>query len=278
MLKKNRIALNRIIYPHLDLEDFFKLTADLGLKKIELRNDLPGKGIIDDYSPEQVKKLLKKYDLEILTINALQKFNLNKRLPQSTQELSELIELCLAIGSKAIVLCPNNDPEDQRSAEEAFQETVEALKVFAILFEQSGLWGYVEPLGFPESSLNSIIKAQEAIEQSGGSRYQMVWDTFHHHIGPDTLEIIQDRVELAKIGLIHLSGVESTIPIKQYRDQHRVLVSNQDQLKSKEQIKLLYALGYQGDISLEPFSPEIQSMKIEEIKLAIQKSIDYILI
>jgi hypothetical protein len=73
---------NRIIYPKLKLEDFFKFVKDLGLNKIELRNDLPGGKIIDGYTPGQLKELSKKYGVEILTINALQKFNLGEILPE----------------------------------------------------------------------------------------------------------------------------------------------------------------------------------------------------
>ena len=76
---------------------------------------------------------------------------------------------------------------------------------------------------------------------------------------------------------MHISGVESFIPIEQYRDNHRILVTAQDRLESKEQIKLLLKLGYKGDISFEPFAKEIQKMKIEEIKSAIDKSIEYII-
>lgn len=90
MIERSRIGLNRIIYPSLNLADFFKFTADLGLSKVELRNDLPGKGIIDSYSPEQVKDLSKKYGIEILTINALQKFNLGKFLPRLIKEIFPL--------------------------------------------------------------------------------------------------------------------------------------------------------------------------------------------
>ena len=61
MINRLRISLNRIIYPKLKLEDFFKFTKDLDLNKIELRNDLPGGEIIDGYSHEQFKQLLKKY-------------------------------------------------------------------------------------------------------------------------------------------------------------------------------------------------------------------------
>jgi len=60
MIKRSKIGLNRIIYPKLKLEDFFKFAKDLDLNKIELRNDLPGKEIIDGYTPEKIKVLLKK--------------------------------------------------------------------------------------------------------------------------------------------------------------------------------------------------------------------------
>ena len=277
MMERSKFSLNRIIYPNLKLEDFFKFTADLGLNKVELRNDLPKKGVIDTYSPEEIKDLLKKYGIEILTINALQKFNLGAVLPQAIKELKELINLSLSIGCKAIVLCPNNEVNDRRDSKEIFKETVGALKSFAPLFEESNLLGYVEPLGFKESSLSSLVTAMNAIQEAGYLNYKIVHDTFHHHIGPDTFDIIENKYDLSYTGLVHISGVESVIPTEQYRDNHRILVSAQDRLKSKEQIELLIKLGYNGDISFEPFAKEVQKMEIEEIKSAIDKSIGYII-
>jgi 2-keto-myo-inositol isomerase len=277
MMERSRFSLNRIIYPDLNLEDFFKFTADLGLNKVELRNDLPGKGVIDTYTPEEIKDLLKKYDLEILAINALQKFNLGEVLQKAIKELKELINLSFSIGCKAIVLCPNNEVNDRRNSKEIFKETVRALKSFAPLFKESNLLGYVEPLGFKESSLRSLVTAMNAIQEAGCPNYKIVHDTFHHYIGPDTFDIIEDRYNLSYTGLVHISGVESVIPTEQYRDNHRILVSVQDRLKSKEQIELLIKLGYNGDISLEPFAKEVQKMEREEIKSAIDKSIGYII-
>jgi len=277
MVERSKFSLNRIIYPDLNLEDFFKFTADLGLNKVELRNDLPKKGVIDTYSPEEIKDLLKKYGIEILTINALQKFNLGAVLPQAIKELKELINLSLSIGCKAIVLCPNNEVNDRRDSKEIFKETVGALKSFAPLFEESNLLGYVEPLGFKESSLSSLVTAMNAIKEVGCPNYKVVHDTFHHYIGPDTFDTIENKYNLSYTGLVHISGVESVIPTEQYRDNHRILVSAQDRLKSKEQIELLLKLGYNGDISLEPFAKEVQKMEIEEIKSAIDKSIGYII-
>ena len=93
MLDTERIALNRIVYPGVGMEEFFAITAELGLGKVELRNDLPGGKIIDDLTPDQVRKLAAKHQVQILTINALQKFNLPSNLAKAAQELKGLIEL-----------------------------------------------------------------------------------------------------------------------------------------------------------------------------------------
>jgi len=276
MIKRSKISLNRIIYPKLKLENFFKFAKDLGLNKIELRNDLPGGKIIDGYTAGQLKELLKKYGVEILTINALQKFNLGAILSQTIKELKKLINLSLSIGCKAIVLCPNNDVNDKRNPEEIFKETVKTLKSFGPLFQDSGIKGYLEPLGFEECSLRSIVTAMNAIQESGYPVYKIVHDTFHHHLGPDTFDIIENDYDISYTGLVHISGVECNISVEEYRDNHRVLVTAQDRLQTKEQIELLLKLGYAGNISFEPFSKTIQEMEIEKIKSAIDHSIEYI--
>jgi len=276
MIQRSKISLNRIIYPKLKLEDFFKFAQDLDLNKIELRNDLPGREIIDGYSHEQLKELSKKYGVEILTINALQKFNLAAILPETIQELKKLINLSLSIGCKAIVLCPNNDVNDKRDSEVIFEETVKALKSFGPLFQDSGMQGYLEPLGFEECSLRSIVTAMRAIQESDYPVYKIVHDTFHHHLGPDTFETIKNDYDISYTGLVHISGVECNIPVEEYRDNHRVLVTEQDKLQTKEQIELLLKLGYTGNISFEPFSEKIQEMEIKKIKSAINHSIECI--
>jgi len=276
MIKRSRFSLNRIIYPNLKLEDFYIFTKDLGLDKIELRNDLPGGEIIDGYSHEQMKEISKKYGVEILTINALQKFNLAAILPETIEELKKLINLSLSIGCKAIVLCPNNDVNDKRVSEEIFEETVKALKSFGPLFQDSGMQGYLEPLGFEECSLRSLVTTMKAIQESGYPVFKIVHDTFHHHIGPDTFDTIENDYDISYTGLVHISGVECNIPVYEYRDNHRVLVSEQDKLQTKEQIELLLKLGYAGNISFEPFSKKVQEMEIEKIKSAINQSIEYI--
>jgi len=276
MVENSKISLNRIICPSLELEDFFKLTAELGLQKVELRNDLPGRGIIDGKASPEANDLCRKYKISILTINALQKFNLAENRSKAADELEGLINLALAIDCPAIVLCPNNDTEDRRDPETIFKETVAALKFFAPLFEESGLRGFVEPLGFAESSISSLITAMKAIKESGSPNYRIVHDTFHHYLGPDNLDQLERDYDISYTGLVHMSGVESAIPRLKLRDEHRVMITAADSLKNLDQIAWLKKCGYRDDFSFEPFAREVQNLNTVELKHAVRRSIDLI--
>ena len=275
MIEKERVGLNRIILPNTPLDEFVRFAASLGLSGIELRNDLP-RGIIDHLSPESARDLFEQSAVEVWSINALQRFNVASLLPDLTEELKELIDLSKIIGCEAIVLCPNNDPADPRQAIQFFAETVRALQTFGPLFVDSGLKGYIEPLGFRESSLRSKVLALKAIREAGYPVYSIVHDTFHHHIGPEAISTLIEEYEVAATGLVHVSGVECSLAVADYRDEHRMLVGANDLLKSKEQIEVLLQLGYDGKISFEPFSKEIQSRDPEELRETLIGSIEYL--
>jgi len=277
MIEQNCFALNRIIAPSMGIQEFFEFAYSTGIRKVELRNDLGAKNAIDGLSPSQVAKMASDRGINILSINALQKFNLGSHKQNALSELSELIELAKAISCRAIVLCPNNDPKDARNKEQQIAETIDALATFGPLFTKAGILGLIEPLGFSISSLSSLLVAQECIRKSGFSCYRVVYDTFHHYIGPDDLTILGKNYDVKYTGLVHISGVEDDIPISQYHDQHRILVGPNDRMKSKEQILLLHRLGFSGDLSFEPFSPQIQNLSPDKLAYAIQKSIEFIL-
>ncbi|MEW6672739.1 MAG: TIM barrel protein [Thermodesulfobacteriota bacterium] len=277
MISRSQISLNRILFPALTLEAFFKTSSELNIHKVELRNDLPGKGCIDAFRPMQIVALSQKYAINILTINAQQKFNLQAVSQTVWKELKELVGLASAIGCKAVILVPNNDVKDNRTADVCFKETVAALKRFAPLFEDSGIKGYVEPLGFRECSLRSKVVAMRAIQESGGRNYKIVYDTFHHRLGPDTGDTLLNEYDVSYTGLVHVSGVESAVSTGSYRDKHRILITAQDRINNREQLNQLVKQGYRGDISFEPFAEEVQTMELEALKAAVDQSINFVL-
>ncbi len=276
MIDRKRFALNRITCPSLGLEEFFRLAVDLGLSKVEIRNDLPGGAIIDGMPRAKAAELAQKHGIGVLSINALQKFNLKSREKDNTAELEKLLDLAAALHCTAIVMCPNNDTADHRDARTRVEETVSGLKTFGPSFTKRGIQGWVEPLGFGESSLSSVVVAAEAVKKSGFGCYRIVFDTFHHYLGPDTEQDIDAAFARSQAGLIHASGVEAAIPKEKWRDAQRVLVSSADRMASKKQIDRMITLGYLGDISFEPFSSEVQNMGRDALASALRKSIEYL--
>jgi 2-keto-myo-inositol isomerase len=276
MLDKKRFGLNRITAPGLGLAEFYALAAKLGIKKVELRNDIRDGQIIDGLRPKDAADLAIKHGVQVITINALQKFNLAVQRPKAKEELARLLTLCGEIGCPAIVLCPNNDSGDLRSPELRFSETVDSLREFAPMFEKAGVLGYVEPLGFGISSLASVDVAVKAIRQSGSSRYRIVVDTFHHYLGPDSIEAAQKAAEAGLVGLVHISSVEADIPASEFRDAHRLLPSAKDVMGSKAIMQAINGAGYKGDISFEPFSVQVQKMAPALVEKALKDSMSYL--
>ena len=277
MIERSQFALNRIISPNMEMEAFFQLSRSLGLSKVELRNDLPERGIIDSVSPQRTMEMLDKYSLQVLSINALQRFNVDSLANETLEQLERLIDIARSIGCRAIVLCPDNNVEaGARLDKELYQSTLKALQRMGPIFADNGMQGYVEPLGFDSSSLRSVITAQKLIHDAKYSIYKIVIDTFHHFLGPDSLEQLESEYDVRFTGLIHISGVSQNLPVSQYRDEHRVLVQENDILGSRKQVEILHSLGYRGDISFEPFSPALHQATRQELRSALDESIAYL--
>jgi len=286
MMNMSKFALNRIISPNLTLNDFIQFAKRLGISKIELRNDLPGKdkhdGILDGMNVSDFKNILNQEGVEIISINALGQFNVKSILKDKIEELKKILDIAAEIGCQAIVLCPLNSADDTRSEYQRYLETVDTLRAFGPIFSEYNIFGYIEPLGFEISSLRSIIPAMNAIKESGFGCYKTVYDTFHHYIGPDDDSIfgmngLGSAYEVAYTGLVHISGMEISLHKNEYRDEHRILINNNDVIGNKYQIKKLESLGYLGHYSFEPFSSSVQNMDVSTLEKEIKESLSYLL-
>jgi 2-keto-myo-inositol isomerase len=272
MISKEQFSLNRIMCPALSIRDFLEMTSDCGLGYIELRNDLGSGEIIDNHNPAEINSMCRDKGITIAAINAIQKFNLPSNFSKAEEEIKRTAELCVSINCKAIILCPNNDKNDKRTASQFTTDTAEALSKYSRIFKSAGITGLVEPLGFGECSIRGKKAAIAAISRSGeGHLYKFVHDTFHHYLGTDS------DFYPAQTGLIHISGVEDDIPDSEMRDCHRVLVTEKDRIGNKEQITAMVNLGYKGIISFEPFSDRVQKLEIKQLKKAVDDSISFII-
>ncbi|MDW5501813.1 TIM barrel protein [Pseudomonas lundensis] len=268
----DRFCINRKIAPNLDLAQFFSLVNRCGLSKVELRNDMPGGKVTDNLSNDQLNALAAKYGIEIITINALGRFNLLDDQAALLKNAEALLSQAQAIHSQALVLCPNCSPSDPRSDQQKKTDTLTALELLAPLFKQYGVQGYVEPLGFGISSLRSSLLTQSLIRDSGAP-YKIVLDTFHHYLSDVAQPEFDAQIQIEGIGLVHLSGVEDTRNKSALSDEERIMLSDQDRLESKKQVQNLERLGYTGIYAFEPFSSQLNSWTEADIEREIRQSI-----
>jgi 2-keto-myo-inositol isomerase len=267
--------------------EFVKFTASLGLSKIEVRNDLPGKpeveDIVDGLKPAEVLSITRGEGVSIISINALQKFNLPSRRKDRFEELKKMLELSAAIDCDAVVLCPNNENDDTRPPKQKYRDTVDALAEYGSLFVKYGIAGFVEALGFDISSLASVPVSVEAIKASGYGCYRVLLDSFHHYIGPDDksmfgMDGLGASYEIPYTGLVHISGVEDAIPVDQFLDAHRVLVGPGDRMGNRELVRRLENSGYLGTFSFEPFGRAVQELPPDKLASDIEASLKYLAI
>lgn len=267
-ISNERFCINRKIAPGLSIAQFFTLVSGLGLRHVELRNDMKSGSVTDELSGEAVRELAAQHALSIETINAVYPFNqLTEAVLARTRRL---LEDARQTGAKALVLCPLNDGTPVSDA-----QTVLALKTLGPLFAEYGIAGLVEPLGFPQSALRSAALTQRLISEAGVP-FKIVLDTFHHYLYEKAEQEFDSGVDVANIGLVHLSGVVDTRPTPQLTDEERVMLSAQDRLGSKEQVARLEARGYRGLYAFEPFSSCMEAWHEDDIAREIQHSIDYL--
>lgn len=255
--------------PGLTIEAFFRLVQNLGFNKVELRNDMPGGHVADELNYTQVRNLADKYQLDIVTINAVYPFNqLNEEVLKKTEGL---LRDAQGVGAKALVLCPLNDgtivPPDV---------TIEAIKRLSNLFAKYDIQGIVEPLGFRTSSLRSIAFAQQLIREAT-SPFKVLLDTFHHHLYEDAEKEFTAKIDISAIGLVHLSGVEDCRPTEELTDEQRIMLSEKDIMRNYQQVQRLEKMGYRGIYSFEPFSSQLSSWSEAEIKKQINNSVSLLL-
>lgn len=112
-IAQDRFCINRKIAPNLNIESFFRLVKKCGLNKVELRNDMPSGKVTDELSSAQLNALAEEYDIEIVTINALQHFNLPEHRPALLKEAESMLQQAKEIRCQGIILCPNCSASDR---------------------------------------------------------------------------------------------------------------------------------------------------------------------
>lgn len=259
-------VLNHMTVPRLRHDALLDLAKRLGCIGVELRNDLPGPLFGGD-APEQVAAKADEAGLRVVGLSEVYPFNAWS--DEVRAKVETLIETAVRCGAETISLIPRNDGQGLGEGERQANLRL-ALREIKPLLEAHDMVALIEPLGFLTSSLRDKQEAVDAIESLGaGDCYKLVHDTFHHYLaggGPLFAEYT---------GIAHVSGVvDPRLATSQMRDEHRILVDDEDRLGNVTQLARLRAAGYGGPVSFEVFSPVVHRLSDPETALAA--SIAYI--
>ena len=250
-MKNISFALNQIMLPEASFTDFIFFAKKLDINAIEIRNDIRT-NLIKENEPLQVKEESEKNSIKILSINALQKFNIWNS--DRKEELINLCEYAEKANISSIVLVPLNDGSIQSEKDKKKLLEVSLNSINNIL-QDYNVKGLVEPLGFKQSSLQFKSLAVEIINSLQKNKLQLVHDTFHHKISND------NNFFSTLTGLVHFSGVFNKFKNVDLQDDHRSIVDEFDIIDNISQIKKLIKENYNGYFSFEPFSNELISNK-----------------
>lgn len=247
-----RFALNRTCAPQLPLQDFIALAAAAGVSAVEIRNDIEGREFADGTPASEVRARLVEAGLEAASVNALQRFN--EWTPDRAREARAIIRYAAELGAPGVVLCPVHDADHGWSESEAERRLRDGLRHLRPILTDHGLTGYVEPLGMTASTMKRQDMAVAAISDiDGWQSYRLCHDTFQFFRCGDP-RMFPDR-----IGLAHISGVtRSDLSPGDLTEPDRGLVLPGDRVGNVAQLRMLLDAGYEGFISMEPFSPEVQ--------------------
>ncbi len=241
------IAVNHMTVPNMRYDETLALAANLGCSGVEFRNDLD-RALFDDEPCEDVLQAARSAKQTIYALAEVKAFN---QFTEKTRDAAtNLAGIAKRIGAKGISLIPANDGSDVSA-----NDLKNALSALKPILDERELLGFVEPLGFPSSTLRRKADAVEAIEAIDGSAtFKLIHDTFHHHLSGETDFFARETA------IVHISGVsDPAVSVEEMTDAHRGLVDAQDRLGNIEQIRGLIALGYSGPISFEPFAPDFHA-------------------
>ena len=263
-----RYGLNHMVCPSLTIQQFLETANQLGAETIEFRNDIGTNSLTDLTTAKAAGEQARSLGITVLSINALYPFNIwNADRAAQAVEMAKVAQACGAVG---LVMCPLNDGSYTQATPQRFDMLKEALLAITPILEDHNLIGFIEPLGFPISSLRTKREAVEAIEAIGQSnRFKLVHDTFHHR-GAGEDDYFPDHT-----GLVHISGLEDQdVSFDDMLDSHRLLVGPKDRLGNVEQLHQLHKTGFNGPVSFEPFSEQVWGLN--DPATAVLDSIRYL--
>lgn len=246
-----------------DLEQDIILSAKAGFRYIEVRKEKLIRYLRGGHTLAQVKALYEQYGLQPVCLNALQ--GTYMRTPQDKTGLKDACDFlcycCRELGCpKLEYIAPFKVPIEDAAALEAY--TVESLQMLSDVAKHYGVKIAVEYMGIPGNSMQAFTDALRIVDKVGRDNVGLLVDTWHHYAWGSTPEelLLADK---GQIFMVHISdcperAVGTAVRQECYWPGMGVVPITEDLINLKK-------IGYEEEVSIEIFDPEVQKADPEEI-------------
>ena len=243
-------SISNWIYATEDLEKSLQRLVKYKYEAVELEGE-PDK---EKYEPKKVKKMLKKYGLEVSSIAGmyLWKEEIKRDLASSDKKIREqtivylfkCIDYAYLVGAKLVIVVPTavSKLAPSISKKEDWKNSVKAVQEVAKYAEKKDILLAIEPINRYETYLvNSVQDALYYAREVNSTHVKIMADTFHMNIEERD---IPEAIRIAGSNLINVH----------IADSNRCSVGR-GHINFKALIKALKEINYQYALTLEPLPP-----------------------
>jgi 2-keto-myo-inositol isomerase len=266
-----KFAINQSTIMQCETEEFLELCCKIGIKAVELR--IPKlKDSLYRLSYQEFKNLLKKYQILVIGLNALDNFSMapDDNLELLKNEAETVAKMCEMVECPMVV-CPvatwyGTRPSDK----EIRNRTISRLQIVGDIFTKYQVKIGFEPVGFPQFTVADLGLAQEIADESGVKIITLVPDIYNLFRSGHKPEAISEINY--PISVFHINDTEN-LPLEKLNVLDNRVFPGDGIANSAAWVKEALKLKYQGYFSLEIFRKKVWEMSPTEAALLCKEKL-----
>lgn len=269
---KDMFAINQGVLFPAATEKFFELSSEIGLNNVELR--VPkAKELLYHLSKEKIKQKLNELNISVIAMNSLDDFGMvpYENIGVLTQETKFVGEICKVFNCD-LVIAPVGRWFEKKPDQNAVKKIhVDRLNHIADILSDYGVNVGLEPVSFPEFTVQNIFLADEIVQESNNVSNGLIIDfynLFNRGMEPSDFSKLKSLIHL-----IHINDAED-LPLDDLDVMTTREFPGDGFIKPEKWIKQAVQSGYQGYFSLELFRKDLWGMKPDSAMYKVKQKME----
>lgn len=253
-----KLAINQAVLFSASTDTFLNLCQEYDIQSIEFRVPKLKEWLYAN-SKTEARRKLSSLGIKVAAVNSLDDFGLVPRenLKILKSETEFVAHLCEAIECELVIAPVGRWFNTIRAKEEVASKTLERLELINNILDPYGIKVGVEPISFPEFSIQTIQEADEICQLSGNSANGLVVDYYNLFQGgmrPGDFPVLKSPVHI-----IHVNDAD-ILPSKNLDVASTRAFPGDGTINSLEWTVEAIKSGYDGVFSLETFPKDLWEM------------------